>query len=465
MSRIAVAALLATLCACSSSHTTSVPIPASLARGGVASQAPAVNDDAPAVGVAQAAEGRMPVDLPTVLKLAVGRNLDVRIVKETAREAHAEMVRAGQWILPTVRLPIRYQHVDGNVQATEGRIVDVTKDNVFLGASVYADWELGDAIYDQLAAKQRRGAACQAGYAEMNDRALEAALAYFDLMYGQAFLEIADASVALYEDLAGEAEAAVKAGAGFRGDVLGARARLSHAKVQRQQAIEAIGVASATLREVLDLPNSVELYASDPQPVKLELIGPDETEPSLVRKAFLGRPELREARMLAAAADAEKKGTVTGEFFPDVHVGYEPGWFGSFFDDLGGTSDTRVGLSWTVGPGGIGDTARQASAAARYRRAILEGRKVKGRIVREVSAAHTEVRARGGAIEVSEVGAAEAQESLDLYQERLRQGVGVPLDTITAEETLTQARIDYLQSVIGFNKAQMKLLRAIGRIR
>ena len=67
------------------------------------------------------------------------------------------------------------------------------------------------------------------------------------------------------------------------------------------------------------------------------------------------------------------------------------------------------------------------------------------------------------AILAAEGGVKDATEALDLYQQRQKIGVGIPLDAIVAAEILTDARLDYLDAVIGFNKAQLKLLRSLGR--
>ncbi len=415
-----------------------------------------------ASGVGHADISRKPVDLPTVMRLASGRNLDVQLVREELREAHADMVSAGWWALPTIRPAVRFNWIDGNVQGTSGNIVDVDKRNAFAGAGVYLDWELGDALFEQLAAKQRANASRQGVQAGINDATARAAEAYFDLLRAQTSLGIADESLALYDNLAKETQAQADAGGGFRGDVLRARARFSHAVVVQRKAQESQRVAAARLREILDLPRDVQLFASESQPVKLDLVDADAPEAELFSKALAGRPELRQARFGAQAAKARRDQTTMGPLIPRVTAGWEGGTFGRSLGSSKGTSDVGVGLSWKVGRGGIGDTSRQAAAAARERQARIKIRMTEQRIVREVASAQAAAQSRAEAIEAAEVGAREAKEALGLYRERQKIGVGIPLDAIVAEETFTQARLDYLDAVIGYNKAQIQLLRAVG---
>ncbi|MCK7502891.1 MAG: TolC family protein [Desulfobacterales bacterium] len=59
---------------------------------------------------------------------------------------------------------------------------------------------------------------------------------------------------------------------------------------------------------------------------------------------------------------------------------------------------------------------------------------------------------------------ASAQESLRLAMIRLEAGVGIYTDVINAQLTETQARINYLNSIIGYNIAQAQLLYDMGII-
>ncbi len=62
----------------------------------------------------------------------------------------------------------------------------------------------------------------------------------------------------------------------------------------------------------------------------------------------------------------------------------------------------------------------------------------------------------------------EAVESLKLNFINIRRGAALPLATRPIEvlqpiQALAQARTDYLESVLGYNRAQFRLVRAIGQ--
>ena len=59
---------------------------------------------------------------------------------------------------------------------------------------------------------------------------------------------------------------------------------------------------------------------------------------------------------------------------------------------------------------------------------------------------------------------ASAQESYRLALGRYKAGVGIQLDVLSAESSLSEARSTLIQAVVDFNKAQIQLLEAVGAV-
>ena len=57
-----------------------------------------------------------------------------------------------------------------------------------------------------------------------------------------------------------------------------------------------------------------------------------------------------------------------------------------------------------------------------------------------------------------------SDETLRLSQLRKEFGVGAVLETIQAEQDLTRARLDYLNAIAEYNKAQYALKKAVGAL-
>ena len=109
-----------------------------------------------------------------------------------------------------------------------------------------------------------------------------------------------------------------------------------------------------------------------------------------------------------------------------------------------------------------------AGADSRTRKRNLQKLKVAARVGAEVVAAFETKQAAARQIEESRETVAEAVDSLKLNMINIRQGAELPRATRPIEvlqpiQALVQARTDYLESVLGYNRAQFRLNRAIGQ--
>ena len=83
-------------------------------------------------------------------------------------------------------------------------------------------------------------------------------------------------------------------------------------------------------------------------------------------------------------------------------------------------------------------------------------------ITRQVIDSQTRAQSQADQLATTRLAIQAAQETLRLTQERKQFAVGAVLESIQAEQELTRARLDYLDAVSEFNKAQYSLRRAIG---
>src|SRR5207244_13209047 len=87
------------------------------------------------------------IDLPSALRLAGARNLDVQLAREKVAEAYAAQESAIERFFPWVAPGITYRRHDNLIQNTEGVIEDVHKQSYSPGAAIAAQTDLGDAIF------------------------------------------------------------------------------------------------------------------------------------------------------------------------------------------------------------------------------------------------------------------------------------------------------------------------------
>jgi len=400
--------------------------------------------------------------------LAGAQNLDVQMARERLAEARALHDSALLQFFPWVSAGISYRRHDGRTQSTEGDILDVNKQSYAPGAALEGKWELGDAIYKKLAAKQIEHAADHALQAQRQDSVLAAARNYFDLAFAQAAVSVARDALLISTNQEAQVGAAVEAGIAFKGDLLRVSVQAERNRLALRQVSEQQRVAAARLAQTLHLDPAVELAARDTDLAPLRLIETNATLNSLVQQALLARPELKQSHALVDAARENKNGTLYGPLIPSIGAqAFGGGLGGGRNGDTGNFGDQQdyfVGVGWRMGPGGIFDFPRQRAAKSRLNSARLFVDKAQDEITRQVVEAFTRLQSQDEQINTARRGLTAAEEGLRLAQQRKEFGVGIVLENIQAEQDLTRARTDYLRAIAEFNKAQYGLIRATGNL-
>src|SRR5258708_5764899 len=173
-------------------------------------------------------DGFYKIDLANVLRLAEARNLDIQIAREKVAEARAAHESSILQFLPWIAPGIAYRRHDNLIQDVAGNIIDVRKQSYSPGFNFTAQVDLGDAIFNELAARQTLQSAMHGVQAHREDSILTALYAYFDLARAQATLAATEESGAILRNYQEQIHRAIDAGLAFRGDEL-------RVKVQRDR--------------------------------------------------------------------------------------------------------------------------------------------------------------------------------------------------------------------------------------
>jgi outer membrane protein TolC len=407
-----------------------------------------------------------PIDLPTALQLAGAQNLDVKIAAEKVAEAKANHESARLQFFPWLSPGAGYRKHEGRIQAVDGAVFDASKQSYNAGATLTAQVDIGDALYKTLAARQLVNASNHALDAQRQDTILAAAQGYFDLAKAQAAVSVAQEAVRISQDYENQLQRAVEVGIALKGDELRVRVQTERNQLTVRQAQEQQRIAAARLAQTLRLDPKVELAARDADLAPLAMTTPAATLDALVGQAYASRPELRQSHALTQAARETKDGAVYGPLIPTVgaqaFAGGLGGGTGGSTGNFGDSQDYIAGLSWRIGPGGLGDFGRIRAADSRLKQSQLVGEKLRDEITRQVVEAHTRVQSQSDQVATAKKALATAEENLRLARERKQFGVANVLENILAEQELTRTRNDYFGAVAEFNKAQFTLGRAIG---
>jgi len=409
-----------------------------------------------------------PIDLPTALRLANARNLDIQIARERLKEAKANHESAVEQFFPWILPGAVYRRHEGRIQAVDGTVFDADKQAYTVGGALTAQLELGDAIYKSLTAKQLVNAADQAVESQRQDSTLAAAQGYYDLAKARTIVDVFKEALGISQDYQKQLHDAVGAGIAFKGDELRVQTQTERYQIALRQALELQRVAAARLAQILHLDSAVELVPQVTDLVPLTLVETNAPLDSLVQQALRSRPELKQSRALITAAHDAKNGAVYGPLIPSLGAQAFGGGLGGGKNgstgNFGESEDYFVGLGWRIGPGGLFDFGRVHASKARLETAKLSGEKLRDEIIRQVVEGHTRAQSLLDQLVTTKQNLATASETLRLTRERKQFGVGAVLEDIQAQQELTRARSDYVSAVAEFNKAQYGLAKAVGEL-
>lgn len=411
-------------------------------------------------------QATLTIDLPTVLRLAGARHLEIQIAQEKLAQAKAENQGSIWKFFPSVNPGVGYRRHDDLIQDVQGRVIDVHKDSYAVGPVVEAQVELGEAIYNHLASRQREKAAIFALESQRQDAMLSAAQGYFDLAKARSALSVAGDAVRIAQEYAEQIRRAVDTGIAFQGDALRAQVQMERNQLALRQAEESRWIASSRLVQILHLDPGVTLTTGDGALLPLELMATNTVLGTVLEQAFNSRPELTQSRFLVAAANASKNEAQFGPLIPNLSASVFLGGLGggnaTTSRGLGASEDYAVALGWRIGPGGLFDRSRIRTATARMKIAQLQSEQLGDEIARQVMESFGRWQSMKDQMEMNRRAVIAAEGTLRLTQQRKEFAVGAVLETIQAEQEWTRIRLDFLNTVAEFNKAQYALQKAIG---
>ncbi|MFN2428040.1 MAG: TolC family protein [Candidatus Binatia bacterium] len=407
------------------------------------------------------------LDLPTVLRLAGGRSIDVEIARQELHLARAEAGQVRARFFPWLSPGGGYRRHEGATPDIEGVVLEnADKDLWEASAVVRAQVDVGETLF---AARSARRAADAAGHgvdAAFQDAVFLTAIRYFELLAAQASEEVFTQARRISVTYGDEIAQAVEAGLASRSEQLRVRVEIEKNSIAIERAREERRVAAARLAQVIRVGGTLDIVADRNDIAPVQLVSADTNLDVLVAHAVASRGEIQRSHALVSAARESRKGVVYGPLLPslDGQVGF--GGLGGGPDGQGDVSgdfaDYGAAMRWRIGPGGLFDFPRIEAAAARLRRAELEDLRWRDLVTREVVEAHSRSVALAGRLASTTAALATTEEVLSLARQRREFGIDVVLENILAEQEQTRTRADYLLTVIDWNRAQYGLLRALG---
>ncbi len=187
---------------------------------------------------------------------------------------------------------------------------------------------------------------------------------------------------------------------------------------------------------------------------------PVQSVDAAVAQAEKQRADLKAAQAQVEAA-ARARAAARAERLPSVAVNGDYQVVGTVPSQSHGAFSVVGTLSIPVWQGGRteGDIA-QAEAVLAQRQAELED--TRGQIEAEVRQACLDLEAAAGQVEVANQNLQVARETLDMTRTRMEAGVVNTVEVVQAQQTVSSAQLDLIDSVFAHNLAKLSLARALG---
>lgn len=403
------------------------------------------------------------VDLSTVARVALAQSIDIQQARQRVEETRGRYEASIQALLPVISPNFAFTHFEGANQNANGSLVFTNFNNVLPAVTLQWISNPGRSYYDIVASRRRLEAAEQQAAASQLETLRTAAVQYYDLMLAQARVGVAQKSAAEAEESLRLTSTKVRAGTGLPADELSARASFAARRQDLLLAVNTFYQASLALTLTLNLDPVVTLVPSASRIHQATLVRDDLPVEKMLAIAVEHRPDLEAARMLLAAAKADKGAVVWGALGPQLQAAYTYGGIGTNgrFADTGIQEQQRGSASagFALGASTFGNVK---TASATLRSTSLQVERRLDEVRTQVVAAQQNSLTNAAIVPIAQEQVQSADEALRLAQANLKQGTMLLVDVLNAEDLLESARLRYADAVLHYNQSQINLLAALG---
>ncbi len=430
------------------------------------------------------------IDLACALRLAGVENPEILIARQRVVGAEAMRLAAFAQILPNLNVGINYDAHTGPVQQSDGNILKVNREALYLGLGsgaiaagtvnipgVLWTGNPGGIVFDILAARQTVRVKQFDSLAVRNQIFLQVANGYMELLRAEGRRAVANKN---RDDAHVIARlTAANAAKGQRRDADANRAAAEYAD-RINYSVDAENqmlVASARLAALINVPPSIQLHGHDGWVVPTPIVPEPIPMRELLLMAINRRPELEARRAAIRAATNELRKAQILPFSPNVWGGLSAGTFGggsniaaangfneSRFGNLAPRLDVDAVLYWTAQNMGLGNFAQIRFARSERRISELEYVRDLNMVRNDVARAYAGIHARFAQIKIAQDSVASAQKAFEEdYKRIITTDTGLPIELINSFRLLAQGRNNYLDAVVNYDESQFAMYVALGQ--
>jgi len=402
-----------------------------------------------------------PLDLTTAMKLGGANNLVIQehLMKQALEMANSK--RAKEWWLPDFYTGTTVHQLWGNAMNGNGEIFqNVNRQNFWAGLGMNVTWDFGTGIFKAKAAELKVQAAEYHSQAEKNQKILEIIHTYYDFLSAQLFYNAYGNLVSQSDTITRQIGLQVTAGLRYESEFFLAQSNTSHLKIEMLNSKMTRDKLAASLIKLLNLDPSVKIMAADPVLAPIDLDGSSDSI-SFV-SAYEKRSEIQGLSLSLESLVEEKKITTTALYLPELRVGTYASMFGDVFSPSNPTGAVNAALIWKLPVGRMknGGAVQQYDANIALQENQIN--QTKAQINEELIRSSEIIQIAKQQIDVSVLGKQLAAKALEQCVLRQQAGTVRPFEILQVQEVYIKSKLDYLQAVASYNKAQYALFVAAG---
>ena len=288
--------------------------------------------------------------------------------------------------------------------------------------------------------------------------------AYYDLLQKKIEIEIYKYNQIEVEEQLKYNQALYDVGMGTRFDILRSQSEVEAAKADVQSAILALKLAQTNLANIAGYPIFSNLLPKDKIVHKLELVDSNISPEELFSQAVLIREDIKAKENSVKALKAQRNSNY-GDIMPKIVLTWQRAYVGTF--STGGRSNDTYGVAATIPFGknlGVNSFTKYKMDNANYLIAQTELDKLKTDIMKNITDNYFSSKTNNEIINAKNKQVISTKEGLRQAIGRMKIGEATYLDVINANKEKTQARIEFLNSIISYNKSQIGQLFEVGRM-
>ena len=295
------------------------------------------------------------------------------------------------------------------------------------------------------------------------DTSFNVTQAYFGVLKADRMVKLSEESREMAESHLKQVKAMLSAGVATQADFLRIEVQLANSEVALTRAKNALEIAKDAFNNALgsDLEQNVQL---EEEGFNGEILNLPEYK-DLLKMSYNYRPDWKQYILTKQIAEENVRIAQTG-YLPTVMLSGKTGnqiiEYPAYRSDVNSWSITGI-ASWTFFDG-LQTQNRIREAAANLDAQKANEEQVKNGIALEVRDAYLTLKSAVETIGSAKKAVESAEENHKVSSLRFSSGVGTNLEVLDAQVSLTQARVNYLQSLFDVEIAKAKLNKVIGKV-